>query len=460
MEFTLYLRRIIYTDIDYSIKKYDRAVSVIDDENCQLSIYWNDISSQDDSTTFIKKDGKCIMKIKTSLKNPALYELKNRKFYGGKFEINIKSDDEKAHLTWYSLNSKDPNIDQQENGTYHITKNYQTFINEDFETDVEYNTLKIEPTMNKEVVYYVTSFKFYPITVDENVQLYETTHLDAPDVILDNTGLKWSDASWNASCQFQTVMECTFKGKEGSYPAFSFKTNNSYNEGTLVIVMKVLNPDKNINIQRYITTGDYKNVRTFKATKEFDQYIFKMPSNENYPTNRYAIQEASQSDNTFYIKSIIYYPPYIEISGKNETTTTTEKNKSTSTSNLDIPQTEEEIYISKGYKSCKKNTKISFSDGSNMWGLEDNEWCAILSENINCWSNLQGFECCSENANIENNGIWGTEDGVKCGVNKSNICWANEMGYECCSYKDTKIIYIDDSGPWGATKNNEWCGII
>eukprot|EP00833_Pecoramyces_ruminatium_P018461 jgi/Orpsp1_1/1192493/evm.model.d7180000093762.1 len=121
MEFTLYLRRIIYTDIDYSIKKYDRAVSVIDDENCQLSKYWIDISETDDRTSFEIVDGKCVMKIKSSIKNPAIYELKNRKFYGGKFEIKVKSDDKNALLTWYSLNSNDSDVDEQENDTYPVS---------------------------------------------------------------------------------------------------------------------------------------------------------------------------------------------------------------------------------------------------------------------------------------------------------------------------------------------------
>ncbi|KAL6602066.1 hypothetical protein LY90DRAFT_703292 [Neocallimastix californiae] len=468
-DYTLYLRRIIYRDIDYIIKKYDKPLPIFDSESCAISKYWDVTSTNKDVISFTRENGNCIMEMTVSYENPAMFELiNNKRFTGGKFEVVVKSQQEKALFTWYVLNSNDPNVDEQENDTFTVSKDYKSFVNEDFETTDEYNTIKIAPIMDDKLTYKISDFKFYPITVDESIPLYDITHIEEPDVILDNTGLIWDDDSWgNTYCEFQVInenMECSFKGKKGLWPAFSFKTTNNYDAGTLVIVMKVLEPDKNINILSFDRSENYHNVISIKATTEYDEYRITMPSFENYATYRYAIQEASQSDNTYYIKSIIYYPSYIPIPDKTYTPVPTKTKSKTSTLGKDTPKTEKEIYKENGYGSCSLQTKIIAVDNDGIWGIENNKWCAILSDDINsssCWSIIYGYQCCSSDAIIEEGAVWGEEkDGTKCGVDKQGICWANELGYDCCSKRDTKIIFIDESGAWGATKDNKWCGII
>jgi len=463
-DYTLYLRRIIYRDIDYIIKKYDKPLPILDLENCEISKYWN-ITSTTDMISFTKENGNCIMEMTVSYENPAMFELiNNRRFTGGKFEIKVKSQQEKTLFTWYVLNSNDPNVDEQENDTFTLSKDFKYFVNEDFETTDEYNTIKIAPIMDDNLTYKISDFKFYPITVDESIPLYDITHIEEPDVILNSTGLIWEDSTWGSTtCEFQVInnnMECSFVGKQGSWPAFAFQTPNDYDAGTLVIVMKVLEPEKNINILSFERTESYHNVITFKASTEYDEYRIEMPSFENSATYKYAIQEASQSDNTYYIKSIVYYPSYIPLPDKTYSPDATK----TKTPEKDTPKTEKEIYKEKGYSNCSLQTKITAVDKDGIWGIENNDWCVIISDDINsssCWSIIYGYQCCSSDANIKEGAVWGEEkDGTKCGVDKKGICWAKELGYDCCSKSDTKIIFVDESGAWGATKDNNWCGII
>ncbi|ORX43609.1 hypothetical protein BCR36DRAFT_360758 [Piromyces finnis] len=474
-DFTLYLKNIVYRDIKIEIKKYNKAIPIIDNEVCNLSPHWTDISESQDRTSFEVVDGKCVMKITSSLENPALFELKNRKFTGGKLEIEVRSEVDGSILTWYALNSENFDIDEIENASYSMTNEYQSFDSEDFETEDEYNTLKIA-SVEGEVTYEVIKFNFYPITIDENIPLYDVTPLEEPDVILDSEGLHWQDASWGStSCEFQTLssaMECSFEGKQGSWPGFGFLTQNDYNGGTLLINMKVQNPDQNINILSFDRTEKYYNVNSFKATTEYAYYAIAIPSVETSPTYKFAIQEASQQDNTYYIRSIVYYPPNIPLPGEDEATTkkTTTKTKTTKTSQPTITEpvlpekTEEENFEDLGYQGCPPSTKIAYADSTGIYGLaENNEWCAILEKNIDkCWSILYGYKCCSENATID--GAWGMEsDGTKCGNPSTDACWANEIdsSYKCCTRnQSTKgIVLVDESGAWGVMDDN-WCGII
>jgi len=126
-------------------------------------------------------------------------------------------------------------------------------------------------------------------------------------------------------------MECSFEGKQGLWPGFAFKTENAYNAGTLLINMKVLNPDQNINILSFDTGENYHNIHTFKATTEYADYPIAVPSFEEFATYKYAIQEASQQDNTYYIRKIVYYPPYISLTETTEATTTKKKTTTTKT---------------------------------------------------------------------------------------------------------------------------------
>jgi len=152
--------------------------------------------------------------------------------------------------------------------------------------------------------------------IEDELQ-YEVTKIDKPDVILDSNGLHWTENSWgNTICEFKSIssaMECTFEGQQNSYPYFGFKTENSYNGGTLLINMKVLNPDLNINILSIDTAENYNIIYTFKATTEYTDYPIQIPSFKKYATYKYAIQEVSQQNNTYYIRKIVYYPPYIPL---------------------------------------------------------------------------------------------------------------------------------------------------
>jgi len=460
---TLYLKNIVYQDLDVDVKKYDEPISVIDNVNgnCKLASEWKDISKSKDRTSFEIIDGKCVMKIKTSLKNPAKYELKNMKFSGGRFEITAKTKADNTILTWYALNSINTKVKEIENTSHSFNKNYKTYNSENFETENEYNTIKIAPVAN-EITYELTKFLFYPIIVEEQVLQYNLTIIDKPDVILDSNGLHWKDTSWgDMECEFQTVistMVCTFFGKKDAWPAFSFKNvNNNYNGGTLYINMKVLYPDQNIQILKSKGSGNYLNILTFRATTEYEDYYIDVPSSITEATYKFAVQEATQQDNTYYFKKIIYYPPYIPIPSK-ESTSTTVKPTSTPTP---TQKTEEEIYNDKGYEVCSPNTKVVYANDEGIFGEENGRWCAILNKDINkCWSILHGYPCCSSNAKI--NGAWGVEEnGDKCGNNKSNVCWAKELGFDCCKISESEsgISFVDESGPWGV-KNNKWCGII
>jgi len=216
------------------------------------------------------------------------------------------------------------------------------------DTENEYNALKIV-SVEGEVTFQVIKFNFYPISADQSDLAYEVTILEEPDVIVDGEGLHWIDASWgNVSCEFQTIsnaLECTFQGKLGSWPGFAFKTENKYNAGTLVINMKVLHPEQSINLLLYDTNETYNNILTFRVTDEYEDYYFDLPSFENCPTYKYVLQEASQQDNIFYIRSILYYPPYIPLPKKKESTstkkTTTTKKTKTATPTNNIKQTSE-----------------------------------------------------------------------------------------------------------------------
>jgi len=82
-----------------------------------------------------------------------------------------------------------------------------------------------------------------------------------------------------------------------------------------------------------------------------------------------------------------------------------------------------------------------------------------------CWSESQGYPCCSSaNAMVwftDASGEWGVENNDWCGIPKaaaSSSCWAASQGYPCC--KSTSVVeYTDASGSWGI-ENGDWCGIV
>ncbi len=81
-----------------------------------------------------------------------------------------------------------------------------------------------------------------------------------------------------------------------------------------------------------------------------------------------------------------------------------------------------------------------------------------------CWSESQGYPCCSSaNAMVwytDASGEWGVENNNWCGIPKAvdNSCWSAAQGYPCCK-STTVVAYTDASGKWGI-ENNNWCGIV
>lgn len=180
--------------------------------------------------------------------------------------------------------------------------------------------------MKEEIFFDIISFKFYPIFIDENSFLqYNVTPIDKPDVILNNTGLIWEDANWgDINCTFHSIdenLECEIKNSQDYYSIFAVQTNNNYNAGILSIVMKVLNPNQNINIIVVDRGENFHNIYSIRATTEYAEYRIPLPSIENYATYKYGLMETSKLDNIYYIKSIVYYPPNIPIPENNKTST-------------------------------------------------------------------------------------------------------------------------------------------
>jgi len=317
-QITLYIRKIVYKDIAYTVEKFEKPISIIDEENgdCKLSSLWENISPKKDILSFEEIENQCIMKLKMSAKDELLLKLKYNQFYGGKFVINIKGK-EVSSLSWGAINSKDEdNGTFNKKGNYAIETTYKEFMNDDFEDeDSEYDTLKFI-TPSEEIEWFIQKIQFYPITTNGKFLKYETTQLTEPIVILDDEGLHWNEKSWECNYNFDTdnkCMVCSFEGHDGSIPGFGFTSDNLLDSGTLVIVMKVTDPPKNINILSYDTNDVYYNVATFTATTDYEEYRIPLLHLEDKPTNAYVIREVTYSTTTYYIKSIIYYPDYISL---------------------------------------------------------------------------------------------------------------------------------------------------
>jgi len=71
-------------------------------------------------------DGQCVMKVTSSLENPAVFEL-DRKFSGGKLEIVVKSEQTGAIFTLYALNTEDTSYDEMENASYSMSVSDMNF---------------------------------------------------------------------------------------------------------------------------------------------------------------------------------------------------------------------------------------------------------------------------------------------------------------------------------------------
>ncbi|KAG4085821.1 concanavalin A-like lectin/glucanase domain-containing protein [Neocallimastix lanati (nom. inval.)] len=79
-----------------------------------------------------------------------------------------------------------------------------------------------------------------------------------------------------------------------------------------------------------------------------------------------------------------------------------------------------------------------------------------------CWSKKLGYPCCSnKNASVEytdGDGQWGIENGDWCGiVSGGKSCWSQRLGYPCCT-NNSAVYFTDNDGKWGI-QNDDWCGI-
>jgi len=463
--FTLYLKNIRYEDIKYEQLKHDSTLSFIDSENCALSSNWKDVSENPGNTEFNKVGDKCVMTITTSADEPVMYQLTNDKFFTSA-QLNMigksKNGDE-VEFVWFVANSEDSTIPETEVNPIELKGTYENRESNDFESEKKFNIIKIKPyDSDNAIELEFTDFKVGIITAASTVATFEVKEPEGPVVILDETGLHWNDASWGSTnCNFVKIneeMQCTL---EGAWPAFSFQDNSwALSGGTLVVTMKVANPDQPVQIQiHYKVTANYQNIASFSASSEYRDEVFQIPDITENGIDRFAIQEASQQKNTFYIKKIVYFPTgYTNIPESIEDfhyNGPTDGDNNPDDDEGD-KKSEEDKYQDNGYKVCVKNTKIAYADGNGIYGKQSGKWCAILQTNLSCWANLYGYECCT--GNIE--GAWGEEKGEKCGNPAPSACWASEMGYECCTVKESEkgIVFVDESGAWGV-KNNKWCGI-
>jgi len=109
----------------------------------------------------------------------------------------------------------------------------------------------------------------------------------------------------------------------------------------------------------------------------------------------------------------------------------------------------------------------SKSDGANViqWKNESKDNQSWIFENASgdsatseWWAKAIGYECClscQPSAFKDESGEWGIENNQWCGIISNGNCCA--LGYECCK-TTTTVIYTDESGKWGI-ENNEWCEI-
>ncbi|ORY28533.1 hypothetical protein LY90DRAFT_705678 [Neocallimastix californiae] len=131
-----------------------------------------------------------------------------------------------------------------------------------------------------------------------------------------------------------------------------------------------------------------------------------------------------------------------------------------------------------GYPCCTKTTEVVSEDSDGQWGLENDNWCGIVSSSPEkeCFS-TPDYPCCSSCQTIysDNDGDWGC--GIKDSCKKTTTtttttpikpstsptpqqedsCWAEKLGYKCC--KECTVTYNDENGDWGF-ENGDWCGIL
>jgi Beta-glucanase/Beta-glucan synthetase len=76
---------------------------------------------------------------------------------------------------------------------------------------------------------------------------------------------------------------------------------------------------------------------------------------------------------------------------------------------------------------------------------------------------LLGYNCCKRTCFMQykdDDGNWGLEDGVWCGIPFAcyNGCWSMP-DFPCCQYTN-EVYYTDSAGNQWGVENNDWCGIM
>eukprot|EP00833_Pecoramyces_ruminatium_P002311 jgi/Orpsp1_1/1176343/evm.model.c7180000057256.1 len=82
-----------------------------------------------------------------------------------------------------------------------------------------------------------------------------------------------------------------------------------------------------------------------------------------------------------------------------------------------LSQSDKQCFSQPDYPCCKGN-EVVYTDESGDWGVENDQWCGI--------------------------------------VTSKDTCFSTALGYPCC--KSCEVLYTDESGEWGA-ENGNWCGI-
>ncbi|ORX48690.1 hypothetical protein BCR36DRAFT_73100 [Piromyces finnis] len=302
-------------------EKEGQVITIFEEGMSEWNSGWEEISWDIGSEPRIKNE---IIEVKLS--ENAGFSLINKNLnsqYGFlTFDYKFGPADGKTMLNFFSFEGLE-NIDQ---GKYLYTDSDWETITQEIKNHEENTFIKSIKRFawqnygnDRKVTLYLRNIYYKDIkNIDEdNLLPYKTSYLYEPDVILSNGELHWKEESWGTvKCNNinNLYMECSMEGKQITWPGFGFKTDNNYDGGYLVINMKVLNPDHNIEILCIDRSESHHIIYTFKATTKFEEYTIPLPNNKNYPTYRYVIQDATQMDNTLYINSIIYYPPYIPLS--------------------------------------------------------------------------------------------------------------------------------------------------
>jgi len=120
------------------------------------------------------------------------------------------------------------------------------------------------------------------------------------------------------------------------------------------------------------------------------------------------------------------------------------------------------------YSCCIfKDTTIVTIDDTGKWGIEGDKWC-LMNEQVelpyiveNCWSEEQGYPCCTKPStqikyvDKKTKEEWGVEKGEWCGITDLQHCPAFSQGYSCCA---SCTVRYTDSLKWGV-ENGKWCSI-